>query len=202
MLVDTEPLFLLATREHLEPYGIDVSEALYVDYCMRRGHSLFDLVAEQGVGDDEVRRVRDARDARYMDLLRDGVRVIDGVRDALAALAGRLPMAIVTASGREHFEMIHRPLGLLGHFDFVLAQGDYENHKPHPDPYLAAARRLGFDPSECLAVEDSERGLQAAVAAGMPCVVIPSGLSRGGDFAGARRVLASAAEVPGLALGR
>ncbi len=197
VLVDTEPLFLQASREHLATYGIDVSEELYVDFCMRRGHSLFDLIEQQGVSPQEVLRVRNARDARYMDLLSVGVEVIGGVREALAALRGRAPMAIVTASGREHFEAIHRPLGLLSHFEFVLASGDYENHKPHPDPYLAAARRIGAEPGDCVAIEDSERGLQAALAAGMRCLVVPSGLSLGGDFHGAQRVLGSARELPG-----
>lgn len=196
VLVDSEPLFLQATREHLAPYGVEVTTELYVELSMRRGHSLFDLVAERGVCRDEIARVRESRDARYMQLLREGVPVIDGVREALAALHGRLPMAIVTASGRAHFEEIHRPLGLLGHFDFALASGDYERHKPHPDGYLAAARRLGVDPADCVAVEDSERGLQAAVSAGMRCLVVPSGFSRGGDFRAAWRVLDSAHQVP------
>lgn len=107
-------------------------------------------------------------------------------------------MAIVTASGRDHFEVIHESLGLLDYFDFVLADGDYERHKPEPDPYLAAAERLGIDPGECLVVEDSERGLQSAVAAGMRCLVVPSGFSRGGNFESAHRVLTSASDVPSV----
>lgn len=142
--------------------------------------------------------MRESRNARYVQLLDAGVPVLAGVREALRALSGRLPMAIVTASGRAHFDAIHRPLGLLAHFDFVLADGDYERGKPHPDPYLAAARRAGAEPGECVVVEDSERGLRSAVAAGMRCLVVPSGLSRGSDFGAAHRVLASAHEVPSV----
>lgn len=196
VLVDTEPLFFQATREVLADFGVVLREDVYVDFALRRGHSLFDLIAERGVSREEIRRTREVRDARYMDLLRAGVTVLDGVRETLSELSGRLPMAIVTASGRAHFETIHEPLGLLEHFDFVLAKGDYPRKKPAPDPYLAAAERLGLHPGECLVVEDSERGLQAAVAAGMRCLVVPSGLSRGGDFGAAHRVLASAREVP------
>jgi HAD superfamily hydrolase (TIGR01509 family) len=198
VLVDTEPLFFRATGEVLAPYGVDLTEDVYVDFALRHGRSLFDLIAERGVTKDEIDRTREIRDARYMDLLREGVTVIDGVRESLTTLAGQLPMAIVTASGRSHFEMIHAPLGLLDYFEFVLAEGDYARHKPEPDPYLAAAERLGLDPAECLVVEDSERGLRAAVAAGMRCLVVPSGFSRGGDFSAAHRVLSSAAEVPAV----
>jgi HAD superfamily hydrolase (TIGR01509 family) len=198
VLVDTEPLFFQATGEALARYGVHLTEELYVDFSMRQGRTLFELIAERSVSPDEIRRTRERRDARYAELLREGVRVLSGVREALSALSGRLPMAIVTASGREHFEIIHEPLGLLPHFEFVLAEGDYARTKPAPDAYLAAAARFGLDASECLVVEDSERGLQAAIAAGMRCVVVPSGFSRGGDFGRAHRVLSSAHEVPAI----
>ena len=198
VLVDTEPLFFQATREALSGFGVRLREDIYVDFALRHGRSLFDLIAERGVDEDEIQRTRLRRDGRYMELLRQGVTVLDGVRESLAALDGLLPMAIVTGSGRAHFEMIHEPLGLLPHFEFVLADGDYANHKPEPDPYLAAANRFGLDPSECLVVEDSERGLQSAVSAGMRCVVVPSLLSRGGDFRAAHRVLESARDVPSV----
>jgi HAD superfamily hydrolase (TIGR01509 family) len=110
-------------------------------------------------------------------------------------------MGIVTSSQRTHFDRIHRSTDLLRYFDFVLANGDYGRHKPHPDPYLAGAARLGLAPDRCLAIEDTERGLRSATAAGMRCLVIPRPLSRDADFASAHEVLASAADVV-RALGR
>lgn len=202
VLVDTEHLFFRATSEIFGGSGIEVTRELYVDYAMRHGRSLFELMAARGVGEEEIRRIRSRRDDRYTQLLREGVEVMPGVRETLASLQGQLPMAIVTASGREHFELIHAGLGLLRHFEFVLADGDYARHKPEPDPYLAAARRLGLDPSDCIAVEDSERGLRAAVAAGMRCLVVPSGFSAGGDFSAADRVLDSASDIPNVLAGK
>ena len=67
-------------------------------------------------------------------------------------------------------------------------------YKPDPDPYLTAVGRSGFQASECVAVEDSERGLASAAAAGIRCIVIPRGLSRGGNFTGAWKVLKDIAE--------
>jgi HAD superfamily hydrolase (TIGR01509 family) len=202
VLVDTEPLFYEVTRQALARYGVRLSQEQYVDLSLRRGHSLFDLVAERGVGLDEIEKSKQERNARYLDRLREGVPLLEGVRQTVEALSGKLPMAIVTSSYRDHFEAIHRPHDWLGHFEFVLANGDYPRHKPHPDPYRIAAERLGLEPAECLVVEDSERGLQAAVSAGMRCVVVPRGFTRGGDFARAYRVLESVAEVPAVARGR
>ena len=68
------------------------------------------------------------------------------------------------------------------YFELVLAQGDYARGKPEPDPYLRAVERLGVEGDRCLVIEDSERGLRAAKAAGLRCWVIPSGLTAGGRF--------------------
>jgi HAD superfamily hydrolase (TIGR01509 family) len=191
VLVDTEPLFLRATQELLATVGVEVDAALYREISLVRGASLFDLAEARGSSRDEVRALRERRDARYAELIRAGVEVLPGVRSTLRRLEGLRPMAIVTSSERWHFEDIHRQTGLLSHFEFALTGGDYARHKPHPDPYLAAAARFGVAPARCLVVEDTERGLAAAHAAGMRCIVIPHALSQGSDFARAEQVLPS-----------
>ena len=201
VLVDTEPIFYEVTSEVLARYGVALSAEQFVDLSLRQGRSLFDLAAERGVGAEEIEKSKLERNARYLARLGEGVPLLDGVREAIETLSGELPMAIVTSSYRDDFEAIHRPHTLLEHFEFVLANGDYPRHKPNPDPYQLAAERLGVAPAECLVVEDSERGLQAAVAAGMRCMVVPRGFTLGGDFARAYRVLGSVAEVPSIVKG-
>jgi HAD superfamily hydrolase (TIGR01509 family) len=198
VLVETEPIFFRATSEVLAGAGIRVDEGRFVELSLRQGRSLLGLAAERGASADEVESLRRARNARYAELLRAGVAVLDGVEDALRALHGRVPMAIVTSSNREHLEIAHAATGLLRFFEFAIASGDYERHKPHPDPYLAAAQRLGVPPAQCVAVEDSERGVVAAARAGMRCLAVPGPLTLGADFSRAHRVLASAREIPAI----
>jgi HAD superfamily hydrolase (TIGR01509 family) len=106
------------------------------------------------------------------------------------ALARRYRLAIVTSSDPEPFARTHARTALLGHFELVLTREHYVRSKPDPEPYLCAVERLGVAPGRCLVIEDSERGLQAAKAAGLACWVIPSGLTRSGRFDGADAVLA------------
>ena len=75
---------------------------------------------------------------------------------------------------------------------------DYGQSKPSPEPYLTAMQRNGLAAEECLVIEDSERGLRAALAAGLRCVVVPHGMTRGMDFTGALRQLDDIREVPAL----
>ena len=94
-------------------------------------------------------------------------------------------MGVVTSANREHFDIIHRRLDLVRHFRFVLTAEDYRHTKPSPDPYLLGLKRLGLEAGQCLVVEDSPRGLEAARAAGIPCIVLRHELTLGHDFAGA-----------------
>ncbi len=195
VLVDTEPLYLRANQEILATVGIELTVDAFREVSLQHGRSVFELAVASGCDAREISRLRVDRDRRYAELLDEGVNVLAGVRESLDILRGRLPMAIVTSSQKTHFDRIHRQTSLLDYFEFVLANGDYERHKPHPDPYLAAAARLGVAPERCLAIEDTERGLRSAVAAGMRCVVIPRELSRASDFRSAHRVLETAQDV-------
>jgi beta-phosphoglucomutase-like phosphatase (HAD superfamily) len=64
---------------------------------------------------------------------------------------------------------------------------DVDNSKPAPDCYLLAARRLGVDTSECIAIEDSENGVAAAVSANIPCVAISTSMSKNHDLSKAMK---------------
>jgi HAD superfamily hydrolase (TIGR01509 family) len=198
VLVDTEPLFLKATQEILATVDVIVHAEDYREISMGRGRSVFDLASARGVSDAEILALRARRSERYSELIDEGVRVLEGVATTLDRLHGRMPMAIVTSSDRGHFDRIHQQTDLIRFFDFVVAEGDYRHHKPHPEPYLTAARRLGLAPARCLAIEDTERGVRSATTAGMTCVAIPNELSQAGDFAAATAILASMDELPAI----
>jgi len=196
VLVDTEGHYFEANRIVFEEHGHVLERDVFIDLSLRQGRSVFDLMRARGADEDTVQLLRARRDVLYRERVGRGVDVYDGARETLEALAAQYPMAIVTSALRVDFELAHRDTGLLHHFEFVLASGEYPRHKPHPDPYLEAAGRLGVDPRRCVVVEDSVRGLQAAVAAGMACLAIPHALTAGGDFSTAEAVLSSIREVP------
>jgi HAD superfamily hydrolase (TIGR01509 family) len=195
ILADTEPLYFRATREVLARFGVELTQQQFIDISLKDGSSLFSL-APDNLTSAELDTARRSRDARYAELLREETRIIPGVEETLAALHGRVSMAIVTSSRPEHFALIHDCSGLLKYFDFVLTRDDYVRSKPHPEPYLTALRKSGLRPEDCRVIEDSERGLLAARRAGLLCLVIPGELTRTGDFSSAERVLADIREVP------
>ena len=114
--------------------------------------------------------------------------------ELLAGLAPRVRMAVVTSSVREHFDIIHGRLPLRRHVEFVLTHESYANSKPSPEPYLPGPERLGVAAGDAPVVEDSPRGLRAALAAGIRCIILRNALARGDDFPGTYRVVDTVAE--------
>lgn len=195
ILADTEPLYFRATQEVLVRFGVELTQQQFIDISLKAGRSLFSLAADN-LTPAELDAARRSRDERYAELLGEESRILPGVEETLAAMHGKVGMAIVTSSRPEHFALIHRHSGLLKYFDFVLTRDDYGHSKPHPEPYLTALCRSGVRPAECRVVEDSERGLLSAHRAGLRCLVIPGELTREGDFSSAERILADVREVP------
>jgi HAD superfamily hydrolase (TIGR01509 family) len=194
VLVDTERLYLQATQEVMEAAGRPFTLDDYREYFLRQGIGAWHLLKSKSP--EDILRLREERNDRYSDLLRAHACAIDGVSDVLAQLHGKYTMGIVTSSRRDHFDLIHARCDLLRYFDFALTADELPHTKPHPAPYLIAVDRSGCPPAECIAVEDSERGLESAVAAGLACIVIPTPLTRGGNFARASRVLESVGSLP------
>ncbi len=189
VLVDTERLYFQATQETLESVGVVLDRDQYVEFFLRQGRGAWHLLEERGVSATDIERLRHRRNELYSELLDREACAIDGVAGTLEILHGKYVMGIVTSSRRDHFDIIHSRCNLLQYFDFVLTAADFARVKPHPDPYLLAMERAGAPAEECIAIEDSERGLQAATRAGIRCIVIPTALTAGGNFAAAYRVL-------------
>jgi len=122
----------------------------------------------------DVDALRSKASGRFRAMTALHLRLKAGVVELLDFLdeAG-LPRAIATSSRHED---VQHNLGLhdLGHrFKTVIASGDYSRGKPHPDPFLMAAERLGVPPHDCVALEDSYHGVRAASAAGMMTIMVP-----------------------------
>lgn len=132
---------------------------------------------------------------RFLDLHASGdALVAPGVHETLAELHRHVPVGIATSSSPGIAQTL---LGdVLQHADVLVSSVDYDEGKPHPQPYLTAATRLGIDPGASLAVEDTGVGVESAKAAGFRVVGVTGTLSAGALIgAGAVMVGRSVAEL-------
>ena len=195
VLVDTEQLFYEANRDLFRPLGLELSERHFFDWYLADNCGAWHLL-EPALTEAQMEQQRSGRNVRYAQrLAAEHIPAIDGVAEVLASLSPRLRMGVVTSSNRDHFDIIHRRLDLVRHFEFVLTHESYVHSKPSPEPYLLGLARLDVGAAEALVVEDSPRGLQAATAAGIRCIVLRNALTRGHDFPGAYRVVDTMAEL-------
>jgi HAD superfamily hydrolase (TIGR01509 family) len=189
VIADTERLQWAAYREVLRPLGVDVGLEEYRRQWIATGAGPEYACRTYGldVTPDELR----ARKSRvYRELLRAGVAPCPGAPEAVARLGRTHRIALATNTPRVEVTAILDDLGIARLFHATVAREDYLRAKPAPDAYLAAAAALGLTPAECVVVEDTERGVRAARAAGTAAIAVPNDLTFDNDFTSATRRLA------------
>ncbi len=190
VLVDTEGLFYEANRTLFAEHQVELSHSQFFDWFLCDNIGAWHLLAARGYSIQEIAQLREMRNRYYADLLNSRTNLlIDGMSDIVESLAQSHRMGIVTSSRRDHFELIHRRTNVLQHFDFVVTEEDYPNSKPAPDPYLLGLKKMGLGKDKTVVIEDSPRGLQAAISAGLRCIVIRNALTRHYPFEGAHCVV-------------
>jgi HAD superfamily hydrolase (TIGR01509 family) len=173
-LVDTEPYWLKSEQAFAERHN---SHWELSDAEQFIGFSLYDTA-------DILRKkfnLQDHTDQQIIDELTTGV--VEQIQDELPFRPGALellselrekqiPTALVTMSMTEMAKSVVQRIPFKA-FDYVLGGDQVQFGKPHPEPYIRAAEKLGFDPTDCIALEDSKTGLTSAETAGTVAIGIP-----------------------------
>jgi HAD superfamily hydrolase (TIGR01509 family) len=174
VLVDSEPLWMRARKDLVHAGGgrwhadaetamMGVSSGVWSAY-MR------DRLELQHYTPEQIRT--DVLD-RMVALYRKDVPLLPGARAAVDAAASRWPIAIASGSDRVLLDTVLSTTGLGRCFAATVAGDEVSEGKPHPMIYDMACRRLGADPRQCVAVEDSGAGISSALAAGLKVVAVP-----------------------------
>ena len=174
-LLDTEQVYLDSLVAALQAHG-------FTDDIVPLCHAMVGLPGPEceaillmRYGEDfPLAEINTAFIARRDEILQAGLPVKNGAVELLDALrAARFPMAIVTSSSRRTADAHLRLAGIHDRFDAVLTRDDVVRGKPSPDLYLLAASRFGTRPETCVAIEDSNHGVAAALAAGAITIMVP-----------------------------
>lgn len=199
VLVDTEFWYYRAGERALADIGLTLDKDQYLR-AMSQGLGTWAQARAAGIDERTISRQRGVRDDYYQEYLRTEAIEIAGVVDALAELSGHVRMAIVTTAKRADFEIIHQERHIRAFMDFVLTREDYGLAKPHPEPYLTGLRRFGAAKEETLVVEDSARGLNSAVAAGIDCAIVHNDFVKAHDFSQASHRIEALIELKDIVL--
>lgn len=172
-LVDTEPYWIQAEHELVAEHGGVWNDEFAHQLVGNALEVSAQMIIDQSGIDLTVNEIIEGLLGRVVAQVEKQVPWRPGARELLFEL-GRLevPSLLVTMSWRSLAEMV---VGALPEGTFrALVTGDEVSHgKPHPEPYLAAARLIDIDPRDCVALEDSPTGVRSATAAGVPTIAIP-----------------------------
>ncbi|PYG00234.1 sugar-phosphatase [Georgenia satyanarayanai] len=165
-LVDSEPMQRAAFAAYFASRGWDVPETVVRQFMGRRGRESFAAIQGPWAGEDPV-ALTDAVIALTDPLTHPPV-AVPGAAEAIRAWRERgLPVSLVTSAFRTWAEEALELLGVVGLGVRLVTAEDTPVGKPAPAPFLLGAERLGVDPADCLAAEDSVAGLASARAAGV-----------------------------------
>jgi HAD superfamily hydrolase (TIGR01509 family) len=172
LMIDSEPLALEAWQQCLAPHGASLTVDQY-----RRLIGGSHLNAARAVGEWtglNPETVVDGYWERLLGLIEERGKTMEGLVPLLDDLTARgYPLGVASNGPSDYVRRATKILDIAKHFECVFGIDDVPNGKPAPDVYLKAARCMGVPPEACLALEDSNTGAQAAIAAGMRTIFVP-----------------------------
>ncbi|MGI4747637.1 MAG: HAD family hydrolase [Janthinobacterium lividum] len=175
LLLDTESLAMDALVSAGDALGYDMPPAFCYLMIGAPADRCRELVVEKYGADFPLQRYFDLQEAHLRALVDEGKMSLKaGVVDLLDYLdAHGIKRAIATSSSRTRTDHHLALMGIAQRFGAIVTRDDVARGKPHPDPFLTAAGKLGVEPGMCLALEDSYNGIRAAHAAGMRVIMVP-----------------------------
>jgi HAD superfamily hydrolase (TIGR01549 family) len=166
-LADTMPAHYKAWTAMLGRHGIPFPEPrFYAMGGIPTAQIIRILAAEHGVALTDLEAMVFEKERGFLTYL-DAVTLIEPVAAVAAAHRGKLPIAVASGGYRETITRTLDRLAIREWFDAVVTAEDTPRHKPEPDVFLEAARRLGVAAAGCVVFEDTDIGLEAARRAGM-----------------------------------
>lgn len=204
LVLDTESPLLASWQEIYREFGLEISPDVWTTGLGTAADppAAYEFLETHLGRPIDRAALHERRKRRETELLAQE-EPLPGVLDTLCeARAFGLRCAIASSSERAWVSDHLSRFGLLSWFEVLACAEDVASTKPAPDLYIAALRQLGVLPSEAIAFEDSEHGIEAARRAGLFCVAIPNRVTRHGNLAHADLVLSAMDACPLAALVR
>lgn len=176
VLVDSEVISVKVDQLVLEDLGWSIPIEEIIERFVGRSHAYFLEVVEEHLGRKLPDDWEDAYQHLYRQALAEDLRLVDGIDDALEKID--LPMCVASNGSHSKMEFTLKRANLWSRFEGrIFSAADVNQGKPAPDLFLHAASTLGFEPTNCVVIEDSWAGVTAALEANMKVIAYTGGIS-------------------------
>lgn len=173
-IANTDPIHLIAWRECLRQFGIEIDEVFYKQRISGKLNPAIvaDLLPQLSA--EEGKKLADDKEARFRELAQK-LPPAPGLLELMDwATRHGLKQALVTNAPRENAQFMLKSLRLDQVFDRVILADDLGIGKPDPTPYAHTLKEFDLEPHQAIAFEDSPSGIRSAVAAGIPTIGVTS----------------------------
>ncbi len=175
-IVFSHPTHFAAYERLFKKFGIKWNYKEFNDIFAGTGApAIIKLILERhGINKFDLPALVQEKRNYFDDILREkGFNVVPGFFDFLKKINERgLKKAIASGASKQNIITMLKSIGVIDEFQEIVSGEEVANPKPAPDIFLEAARRINTMPSECLVIEDTEHGINAAKSAGMKCIAL------------------------------
>jgi beta-phosphoglucomutase family hydrolase len=174
-LVDSEPNYFASDNKLLAEYGLpEMDFEMKTKYVGIGSRAMLEDIKLQYPLEESIEILLEKKNKYYLEVARENTRVFPEMLHFLKLLReNNYPLAVASGSSREVIKMILETTGIREYFSVIMSSEEVENGKPEPDVFLETAKRLGVRPENCLVLEDSQYGVEAARKAGMYSIALP-----------------------------
>lgn len=175
LMIDSERVSQRSWTQVMKAAGYQLSEEIYLKMIGRTEKDVKHILADAFGADFPFEEMYRQREVCFREMIaRDGIPLKPGLINLLTQVdALGLKKAVASSTYAMLAELKMASAGIRGYFQVIVTGDEVVNGKPAPDLFLAAARRIGVEPQNCLVLEDSQAGIQAAHAAGMYSILVP-----------------------------
>jgi HAD superfamily hydrolase (TIGR01509 family) len=194
LLSDTETLHMKAYQAVLKNHGISLGEIDFQNHWIRDGLGIKDYVLINNL-QFSADKLREEKAIIYQQLLDCELNEMPGAKTLLEKLFGKKRLALASSSYEKDVRKVLNNLQIINYFEVIATGSDVKNSKPKPDILLYAAKLMNVNEEECVVIDDAEKGIVAAHAAGMRSIAIPNRFTSNNDFQYATYIIDSLFEV-------
>lgn len=198
VIVDTEPLHRKAYYQMFKDVNIDVSETLYQSFT---GQSTLEICQQLinhfklHLGPQTLVEIK-REHFKYLFENDKELKLLDGVLNLIEDYySNGMKLVLASSASMDNINRIFEKFNLDQYFVAKLSGADLQASKPHPEIFINAAKASGHEPNECMVIEDSTNGIEAAKAANIYCVGYKSLNSKSQDYSKADITISSFNEI-------
>ena len=198
VIIDSEPLHHKAYHDMFDEIGIDVSKTLYESFTGQSTLNICKRLCDQFNLNETPEALVALKRKHYKHFFETNsdLSLIDGVLDLIRDYqANGLTLVLGSSAAMTSINQIFERFDLNQYFKAKLSGADLKESKPHPEIFEKAAQASGFMNDECLVIEDSTNGIEAAKSANIYCIGYDSFHSKNQDYSKADKVITNFTEI-------